>query len=81
MSPVTSILVTAFIRVILGTGLFNRIDAAVARWAEKEVAGADKRHGVMAELELIGVKSAEWAIRMAIELAVGKMNNFDKSVK
>lgn len=55
---------------LLGSEVFARILAAVQRWAEKEISGAEKRHGVLDELQVIGLKLTESAARLGIELAV-----------
>lgn len=81
MNPIAIAIVSAFIRIVLGSSLFARINAAVERWADKELEGREKRKGVLNELEIIGIKSAEWVVRLSIELAVGKLNNFDKTPK
>jgi hypothetical protein len=31
----------------------------------------------MAEMEVIGLKAAQWAVRLSIELAVGKLKNYN----
>lgn len=55
---------------ILGSDVFTRILGAVERWAEKEISGAEKRHGVLDELQVIGLKLTESMARFGIELAV-----------
>ena len=55
---------------ILGSDVFTRILATVERWAEKEITAAEKRHGVLDELEVIGLKLTESMARLGIELAV-----------
>jgi hypothetical protein len=55
---------------ILGSEVFERVLGTVERWAEREISGAEKRHGVMAELEVIGLKMAESTARFGIELAL-----------
>lgn len=54
---------------ILGSDVFTRIQGAVDRWADKEIAGAEKRAGVLAELEVIGLQLAKWEANLGIELA------------
>ena len=81
MNPLVALAVQTFIKIVLGSDLFSRINALVGRWADRQIDGAAKRHGVMADLEIIGIQSAEWAIRLAIELAVGKLKGFDTSPK
>lgn len=63
---------------LLGGDIFSRILGTVERWAEKEISGAEKRHGVMAELEIIGLKMAESAARFGIELAVQYLKRVQK---
>jgi hypothetical protein len=77
MNPIVAVVVATFIKVVLGSDLFSRIEASVKRWADKEIAGAKKREGVMAEMQVIGIEAAEWTVRIAIDLAVGKMRNFE----
>ena len=55
---------------LLGSDVFTRILGAVERWAEKEISGAEKRHGVLDELQVIGLKLTESAARFGIELAL-----------
>jgi len=54
---------------ILGSDVFTRIQGAVERWADKEIAGAEKRTGVLAELEIIGLQLAKWEANLGVELA------------
>lgn len=77
MNPILIKVVTLAIRLLYGKGVFQRIEAAVIRWADKEIAGAEKREGILAELEVIGLTLAEWALRACIELAIGKLVDFD----
>lgn len=77
MSPLVATAVSVFIRLVLGSQLFSRVEASVQRWAERELSGAEKRGGVLGELQVIGVHGAEWALRLAIELAVGKMRGYE----
>ena len=55
---------------ILGSDVFARILATVERWAEMEISSAEKRNGVLNELEIIGLKLTESAARFGVELAV-----------
>lgn len=81
MNPITTAVVSMFIRLILGSDIFTRVELTVKRWSSRKIAGAEKRDGVLDELEVIGLEAAEWALRLAIELAVGKMKKFDTEVK
>lgn len=55
---------------ILGSDVFDRILATVERWAKVEISNAEKRHGVLDELHVIGVKISESTARLGVELAV-----------
>jgi hypothetical protein len=85
VGPIAISILQAFIHVILGSELFARIEAAVDRWAEKDLSHIQerkernhtRREGVILELEALGIHAAEWAIRAAIELAVGRMHDFE----
>lgn len=55
---------------ILGSDVFTRILATVERWADKAITGAEKRRGVLDEIEIIGLKVTESLARLGIELAV-----------
>lgn len=58
---------------------FDRIKAAVDRWDDKvdpdgiPYSGDEKRNGVKEELELIGIKAAQWLCNLLIELAVSTL--------
>ena len=69
-SPVIGFLIRQLAQFLIGSELFTRILAAVERWAEKEISSAEKRHGVLAELEVLGLQLSESAARLGIELAV-----------
>jgi hypothetical protein len=56
--------------IVLGSGVFERILAVVERWAQEKASGAAKRHGVLDELEVIGLGLTESLARLGIELAV-----------
>ena len=70
------IAIAMFIKLILGSDIFNRVQSAVIRWADKKIAGAEKRKGVLDELEVIGLKASEWVLRLSIELAVAKLKDY-----
>ena len=70
MNGVIAFLISQLAGAILGGDVFTRILGTVERWAEKEISGAEKRHGVLDELEVIGLKLTESAARFGIELAV-----------
>lgn len=92
MNPLIEIILTSFVRAVLGSEFFVRIEASVHRWAEREVeaienekgvlsVGSARRRFVLLELEELGIHGAEWAVRTAIELAVGKLQNFENPTK
>lgn len=70
MNTVIAFLIGQLAAAILGSDIFNRIVGTVQRWAEKEIASAEKRHGVLDELEVIGLKLTESSARFGVELAV-----------
>lgn len=57
-------------RLILGSGTFERIIAIVERWADKEIAGAEKRDGVLNEMQVVGLKLSKSVANLGVELAV-----------
>jgi hypothetical protein len=70
VNPVIAYLISQIAGAILGSDIFSRIIGCVERWAEKEISSAEKRHGVLAEIETIGLKLTESAARFGVELAV-----------
>jgi len=70
MNSVIAFLISQLAVAILGSDIFSRIVGTVERWAEKEITSAEKRHGVLDELEVIGLKLTESAARFGVELAV-----------
>ena len=70
MNSVIAFLISQLAGAILGGDVFTRILGTVERWAEKEISGAEKRHGVLDEIEVIGLKLTESAARFGVELAV-----------
>lgn len=69
-SSVVAYLISQLAGAILGSDVFSRILGCVERWAEKGITAAEKRHGVLDEIEVIGLKVTESAARLGIELAV-----------
>jgi len=76
MNAIAIFLLKQVADVILGANTFSRIQGAVARWEEKEISGVDKKAGVVAELELLGIEVAaslaNWAIETAVQLVKAK---------
>ncbi len=70
MNSVVAFLISQLAAAILGSDIFSRIVGTVERWAQKEITSAEKRHGVLDELEVIGLKLTESAARFGVELAV-----------
>ena len=78
MNSVVAFLISQLAGAILGGDVFTRFLGTVDRWAEKEISGAEKRHGVLAELEVIGLKLTESAARFGVELAVQYLQKVQK---
>ena len=57
-------------RIVIGTDAFSRILGIVERWSEEKISSAEKRDGVLNEIEVIGLKLSESAARLGVELAV-----------
>lgn len=70
MNSVIAFLISQLAAAILGSDIFSRIVGTVERWAQEEITSAEKRHGVLDELEVIGLKLTESAARFGVELAV-----------
>ena len=75
MSVITAQLIHALAGLILGSDIFTRVLAVVERWEEKTISGLEKKTGVLAELEIIGLKLLEWEANLAVELAVAFVKN------
>jgi hypothetical protein len=67
---VKSYVISSFASFILGGDIFDRVRATVARQEEKLLSGPEKRHAAVEELKVIGLELADWAVNLAIELAV-----------
>ena len=70
MNSVIAFLISQLAAAILGSDIFSRIVGTVERWAQEEITSAEKRHGVLDELEVIGLNLTESAARFGVELAV-----------
>ena len=70
MNPIALFLLKQVVDLILGSNVFDRVLGAVERWAEKEISSLEKKQGVLAELEIIGLKLSESAANFAVEAAV-----------
>ena len=70
MNTLITFLLKQIVDLILGSNVFERVLATVQRWADKEISGLEKRDGVVAELEVIGLKLTNSAANFAVEAAV-----------
>lgn len=70
MNTLVSFLLKKVVDLILGSDIFDRVLGAVKRWSEKEISGLEKKAGVLAEVEVIGLKLTNSAANFAIEAAV-----------
>lgn len=70
MNTFTAYLIGQLASLIISSKIFDRILGVVATWAEKEISSAEKRHGVLNELEVIGLGLTESLARFGVELAV-----------
>lgn len=70
MNSFIAFLIKQLASIILGSQVFTRILGAVERWSEKEIDGAEKKEGVLAEVEIIGLKLTNQLANFGIELAV-----------
>ena len=78
MNTVIAQAISLIASLILGSEVFARILGSVERWAAKEIASAEKRHGVLDELEIIGLKLTESTARFGVELAVQYLKRVTK---
>ena len=70
MNAIIPFLIKQIVDLILGADVFERVLATVERWADKQISGIEKKQGVIAELEVIGLKLSESAANFAVEAAV-----------
>ena len=70
VNPLVAFLIQRIAALILSSDIFARILGVVERWADKEISSAEKRHGVLAEIEIIGLELTESSARFGVELAV-----------
>jgi hypothetical protein len=70
MASVIAFLLKQVVNLILGSDVFDRILGAVKLWSEKEISGLEKKAGVLAELEVIGLKLTNTAANFGIEAAI-----------
>lgn len=70
MNTLIGFLLKQVVDLILGSDVFERVLAAVSRWADKEISGLEKQQGVLAELEVIGLGLTKAGANFAVEAAV-----------
>lgn len=70
MNDIVLFLLKQIVDLILGSDVFERVLAAVERWADKEIDGLEKKQGVLAELEIIGLNLTKSGANFAVEAAV-----------
>ena len=70
MNAIIPFLIKQLVDLILGSDVFERVLATVERWADKQISGIEKKQGVVAELEVIGLKLSTSAANFAVEAAV-----------
>ena len=70
MNSVIAFLLKQVVDLILGSDIFERVLGSVQRWSEKEISGLEKKAGVVAELEVIGLKMTNSAANFAVEAAI-----------
>ena len=70
MNGIVLFLLKQVVDLILGSDVFERVLAAVERWADKEIDGLEKKQGVLAELEIIGLNLTKSGANFAVEAAV-----------
>lgn len=70
MESIVQTAITLIANILFGIGAFPRILAAVERWADKEISGAEKKEGVLDELQVIGLELSKSLANLAVELAV-----------
>lgn len=72
-------LISALVSALLPGNTWDRLRATVDRWDDKfdedgnKLAGSVKKKGVLDELELIGIRGAQWLVGALIDLAVVKL--------
>ena len=70
MNPIVLFLLKQVVDIILGSDVFDRVLGAVERWADKEISSLEKKEGVLAELEIIGLTLSKSGANFAVEAAV-----------
>lgn len=63
---------------LVGSDLFRATLGAVERWADAGLSGAEKKEGVIAELQAIGYIFSKRAANLAVELALAYLDKQSK---
>lgn len=71
-------LISALVNVLLPGNTWDRMRACVERWDDRfedgqKLPGTVKKQGVLDELELLGIRGAQWIVGALIDLAVMKL--------
>lgn len=72
-------LILALASALIDSGTVERIQAVVDRWDDKldpdgkPYSGDEKFDGAADEINLLGIKAAQWLINLLIELSVAKI--------
>lgn len=66
----TATLIKLLANVLIGSDVFKKILAIVIKWENEKIAGAQKRYGVLDEMQVVGLQLAQHLQNLAIELAV-----------
>ena len=78
MNAAIQFAIQALASLVLGSDVFTRVLGAVERWADKEISGEEKKEGVLAELEIIGLNLLKKEANLAVELAVAYLQKVEK---
>jgi len=70
MNSVVLFLLKQVVDLLLGSDVFERVLATVERWSDKQISGLEKKQGVLAELEIIGLNLTKSGANFAVEAAV-----------
>lgn len=66
----TEFLIKTLARILIGSDAFTQILNLVQKWAAAQISGAEKREGVLGDIEVLGLTITESAARLGLELAV-----------
>ena len=72
---ITPFVIERFASFLIGSQVFDRIKAVVARQEEKDLPGGAKRLAALNELEVLGIELAQWIVNLGLELAVAYFRN------